>query len=91
MSQRVFQGQDAGLRGFCGVVSLISCLPLFLKFELQAMVIHCDVTRARSEACYGLPAGTLVRAKATICGMTEEIGIFSFLMVFFFGFVKHFG
>lgn len=30
------------------------------------MLIHCDVTRARTEACYDLPARTSVRMKAVM-------------------------
>uniref|UniRef100_A0A3Q3WDF5 Thrombospondin-like N-terminal domain-containing protein n=1 Tax=Mola mola TaxID=94237 RepID=A0A3Q3WDF5_MOLML len=29
-----------------------------IPFELQSMLSHCDVTRARTEACYDLPART---------------------------------
>lgn len=46
--------------------NLLFSLNLFIKFELQSMLIHCDVTRARTEACYDLPARTSVRRIKTI-------------------------
>lgn len=65
-------------------VMLIQYLSLFIKFELQSMLIHCDVTRAQEEACTDLPARTLVRRIKNIYIRILKCYTFRYLFMTFF-------
>ncbi|XP_070697669.1 collagen alpha-1(XIX) chain [Pempheris klunzingeri] len=53
--------QRASLDGFTLIGKLKENPVMAVPFELQSMLIHCDMTRARTEPCYDLPARTSVK------------------------------
>ncbi|XP_039995671.1 collagen alpha-1(IX) chain-like, partial [Xiphias gladius] len=57
-SQRTPLRQKVSLDGFTLIGKLKDNPVMATPFELQSLLIHCDVTRARTEACYELPART---------------------------------
>ncbi|KAM9364954.1 LOW QUALITY PROTEIN: collagen alpha-1(IX) chain-like [Pholidichthys leucotaenia] len=57
--------QEITLDGFRLIGKLKGDLVVTVLFELQSMLIHCDVTGARAEACNHLPVMTSVRMKET--------------------------
>ncbi|XP_070772626.1 collagen alpha-1(XIX) chain [Enoplosus armatus] len=60
-SQSIPPRQKVSLDGFTLIGKLKDNPVMAVPFELQSMLIHCDVTRARTEACYDLPARTSQR------------------------------
>ncbi|XP_078032280.1 collagen alpha-1(XIX) chain [Epinephelus lanceolatus] len=57
-SQNIPPRQKVSLDGFTLIGKLKDNPVMAVPFELQSMLIHCDVTRARTEPCYDLPART---------------------------------
>ncbi|KAM7385722.1 hypothetical protein PAMP_001784 [Pampus punctatissimus] len=55
-SHNISHRQKVSLDGFTLIGKLKDNPVMAVPFELQSMLIHCDVTRARTEACFDLPA-----------------------------------
>ncbi|KAF3842204.1 hypothetical protein F7725_024155 [Dissostichus mawsoni] len=63
-SQNIPARNKVSLDGFTLIGKLKDNPVLAVPFELQSMLIHCDLTRARTEPCYDLPARTSIMAQA---------------------------
>uniref|UniRef100_A0A8C3AAA1 Collagen alpha-1(IX) chain n=1 Tax=Cyclopterus lumpus TaxID=8103 RepID=A0A8C3AAA1_CYCLU len=55
-SQNIPPRRKVSLDGFTLIGKLKDNPVVAMPFELQSMLIHCDAARARTEACYDLPA-----------------------------------
>uniref|UniRef100_UPI0037E7BEBB collagen alpha-1(XIX) chain n=1 Tax=Semicossyphus pulcher TaxID=241346 RepID=UPI0037E7BEBB len=81
-SQSIPPRQKVSLDGFTLIGKLKDNPVMAIPFELQSMLIHCDVTRARTNACYDLPARTssqrlnnpLTLPIGAVCALVPPLG-----------------